>query len=1163
MSFFVNVLSTLPLIALLVVSGIFNVPRPYRHQQFAVPGIAVVYVLIVSMGLYAFNDSLDSMISTSVTIVPFLGEMYQTTWQYGIENAVIVFGFLVIKWLYRLFASRAFTGESFPGQSVVEVAYEYDGSRAHWFVRPSIGQTRSFFRALYVVSLILTGLMIMTINAFPTWPAFAAIAFPALAALLVGEIWHALNGVTRDEASDRFLGTDDDSQRITDYEVLRGALRTTFEDRILDEGTDLSQFSQSSPEPTSALRELAASEDRHERTYGAHFERLKQAGIQLDDNLVDASVGLLQGVSVVINTPFYRDVTPYLALPTFTKLLQGGRCLIITGRDGNAGELAQWMDEGLEEITGIPELWDVGVVGQRNPDTLEVGILRAADLHNLDLLAEHEYFFRDVETVILVEPSRMLAAGQLGLSLVVSMISHEQQPVFVSLDRSQDGLVDSLSHLLKVNLTSVIAMQQSTGADLDMIWQSEGPLLAPRLFPGVARYLGVGTEISAVAMKYHISEVTWVGGEKFPVVDMAWIAGQYYPQLGSYVGTRMSQRTLRETLVAETNPTGMQRTDSRFLVVEDELHNAYESLRLYASRSTEAGFANLISENYLLRDYMVDNRDVFSADGKAIPSFVPDFARSGRNTVMKLLLMMATFDVPCSMIQRELGLSNLTSEDHDSATKGNPEDAVIGTLESLVKEHFDVANLALKRTSRGVRNNGVDATYRLSSGSALQQIVGELRSVYFLVEDETEEKNFLGGCLRGHVAQTLLPGQFLTFDGKQYEVQTIGNGNHESEIVLRRAAEHISGRPIYRQLRTFTLQDLVQSTSISTSVENQLIRVERFSATIVGETHGYLELTSRDDFTDAKRVSVSGLEPRQYLSKTVLRLTLEGASEKVRQTIALLINELFVTVFPTAHHLIVAVTQDPKNEFADLLPGLNQPDGADDDAIYIFEDSLVDLGLTLTFERHSERLFEVITDYLAWLETEQINEPQSASAPVRFPDESDADVEEREARVSEYQDRGSYPTPEEAEEESSLFRRFPKLFRGRSKRKTAACPQAPGTAPTAASSTLTIMTERDEPEPAPEPEKLGGNQTDSATVAETQLGSTEPDDVQLVRAEGQDPMENSVVPPAGDVDIAHSATTVDLDDEDGHRDLSDTVAVDAASGDDESFDERGEGSDEK
>ena len=63
--------------------------------------------------------------------------------------------------------------------------------------------------------------------------------------------------------------------------------------------------------------------------------------------------------------------------------------------------------------------------------------------------------------------------------------------------------------------------------------------------------------------------------------------------------------------------------------------------------------------------------------------------------------------------------------------------------------------------------------------------------INYIAEDEQGDKYYIGAKLYGHVFQALIPGQFLTYDGKYYEVQAI---TPQNGVVVRRAADHITDR---------------------------------------------------------------------------------------------------------------------------------------------------------------------------------------------------------------------------------------------------------------------------------------------------------------------------------------------------------------------------------
>ena len=56
--------------------------------------------------------------------------------------------------------------------------------------------------------------------------------------------------------------------------------------------------------------------------------------------------------------------------------------------------------------------------------------------------------------------------------------------------------------------------------------------------------------------------------------------------------------------------------------------------------------------------------------------------------------------------------------------------------------------------------------------------------------------------LFGHITQCMLPGQFVTYEGKYYEVKRV---SPQVGVVLHRASDLYDARKYYRQLRTYHL----------------------------------------------------------------------------------------------------------------------------------------------------------------------------------------------------------------------------------------------------------------------------------------------------------------------------------------------------------------------
>lgn len=963
-----------------------NTRRPVRVRQVPVPAIAVLYSIVAVIILIRFNGFVQDVLRQINEWVPFLGNIDSPSRLLVWENILVLTVFLIIKIVVKPIFSRVFTGSREFGKGLVSRVYEYDAQFGVWFVSRRFGNLRDFWRTYYWVSVAIVFVFFTLAIRFSDWAGFSSISFPVIAALVVGEFYFAIDGLTREEHIKNIGGEKDSARSIANYGTLREVLRRTFPSRVLSDGA----MPSSGDALNSGFRigELSRSSNEMDRIVGGYFERLRDTGLILDVNLVDSSLNLIQGSSQVISNPFYRDLTPYLALPVYYNLLHSKKCLIVAGRDSISTDLVDWMSQGLEKVTGVPDLWQTEILVSAGHAGIDVGVLRYGDIHNRELLQQNTEFLKQVEFVILAEPSRMLATGQVGLSLVFSLCGKVEPKTFAVFDGNHDGLVDSLSHLLKVSLSEVVAAAMPHGASSEMVWKPEGDHMSNAILPGVSRYLGVGTEIAAVAWRHQVKEVNWIGAEVFPVVDMKWIAEQYYGTINRFAGLELSQSALEQSLTVTANPWGLPQAENYFLVVEDEMSNIFETTRRYATRAQSVGFINLISEQYLLRDYMIENRALFAIDAKAIPSLVPDFARTERNLVLRLIMQMVVKDLTLEEISREFELADWTlpvssSETDPGVFESEPE--VLRKLRSAISAHTGVNDPEFIK-SISVDEESADrrkvTRYGLYSGTNMDPIAKILRPAYFFVEDEAKNVNVIGSLLFDHVFQSLLPGQFITYDGKFYEVQGISPDPAREGVVLRRSAEHIRDRRGYLQARKYHISEVLTTDSLGTAFNMGSLEIVRSVATIRVETKGYFEYSDRSSLADARHVVISGVPERNYQRKSLLELRFKGIPPSVRKTITLLLNELFVTTFPYSHQYVIALTPDLEKDFGVLLTDLVVDDS--DDSIFIVEDSMMDLGLVSAVERNWERLFEIITDYLEWNLSPYPTEPEPTRTKPEF-----------------------------------------------------------------------------------------------------------------------------------------------------------------------------------
>ncbi len=1006
-----NIIICVVIVTLYLFIAKINLKTNRRQRQFLLPIIALAYCACL---MYARADILEYMTGytgSKELIAEVISKEALTSLVTAIVNIAILFGFVIvkactIKLLEKAWDSDLLTGatsgwfyedlklgkpeenkeeseEKEPPVPKKETKKERKKRLAEekkkqeekkkkkeeeirWVLKKQFEQFKVYYRGFYYTLLAVTTVIFFISLKYPEIPAFQAIFYPIFGVIILGEVVFFLSGPDRPKETAKPIEKKPQTPE-PEYDFLREILKELFEERDLHDVFTPGQPCNFETDESMAL--LNPDSIIHEQKLAAvYFSKLAEAGENLISSYVQSSIQLIQGRSILINNPFYKDLTIYLIFPILRHLMNYHKCLIIAGRESTADDIKSWLDNGLLAATGTQSLWNVDILS-RAATKADIGILQFTDIYNLDLLKDNTEFLNQVSFILLIEPSHILATAQMGLSLLVTQCeSPDKNIIYCACDRNCDGLVDALSHTLKTNLTEVTATQTGLVNCSEMYWNADGEYLHHKIFKGISRYLGVGTEIAAIAaknlhsIKTDFKPASWISCNKFPIIDMKWIAGQYYAQICQYAEMPATQESFNHNiLLVESNLWKNQRDNTHFLIVEDEFQNLFEMKRVYSTRALTQLFINIISENYFLRDYMVNNVQIFETDPKAIPTFVPDFARTERNVILKLIMMMAHGPVSEDVIRREFLLCGMDIDDTSKSTND--------ILQSLIARHCHIQDSTLTvQFSTEIQKDCLTTktvkSFKIDEINAISDYARSLKPAYFLAEDELGEKHYISSRLYGHVFQCFLPGQFTTFEGKYYEVRNITPHNG---VVLRRAADHIHNRVYYRQLRTIHLDSWQSDDSMASSRTISGIEIANAYANFAVHTSGYIETTQNDDLKHAHTVLLNGIPDRSYINKSMLRFRLPGASPKVIYTICLLLNEIFKTTYPDSWQYIYAVTSTKSltpDASKNAMYAFEGP--CEDDVFYILEDSEIDLGLIVSVDRNIKRYFEMICDVLSW-----------------------------------------------------------------------------------------------------------------------------------------------------------------------------------------------------
>ncbi|MDO4503021.1 MAG: hypothetical protein Q4D06_07530 [Coriobacteriia bacterium] len=976
-SLLILTLSSVPFVALWFSLLKVNVAPEHRCVQVVMPVAAAVYSLLAALLCVKATVSLGDVWFFACSEVPGLTS-YSGTYAVSVAfNTIALLLFLGIKVIVTRRLDADYEKYSTSLRSAFGFAYEQvevDGEKK-WSLTRQYVKVGKLYKTVMVTVLVISLLLFFASLAMPQ--VFPSVFCPIFALLILGEIYCFLDGAVIQPGEDALTLEDEDSTRISQYQGLMRVYEK-FKNRILYSG--VTPGTSGAPiYRNDIIGPLSESADHTDQLSAIYLKSLQDIGMDLDADMAQAMIRIARERSVIFATPFYEDCSSVIFYPLARALSKGEKVLILTGTDVPEDSALAWVDESLQAIAGASGIWRTGKVSE-GIDGLDVTCMPLSSLNRWDVFDAAGPFLEKVRYVILMNPSTIMATSQIGLSVLARCLSRNgSSPAYIVTDRNTNGLVDALSHLLGTSFVEVSPTSAAPSNSCSVVWRAEDPestSLHHRIFGGIAQYLGTGMELASIALKYDVDHVEWRGIRNVPMADVRWISLQYYPSITRYAGLPSAAASVDSRMTFSNGIWQGQKTDNGFFVVEDEDFNAYEVLRQFSARAKKCSFVNVISPDYLLRDYMGDNATVLLNDAKAIPRIVPDCVVSPRNVALTLFAQLSVGDISEEAVKEQL-----VAADVDGMT---PEKGL-----TLLAHRFIAPDIPLEDLQGSILrvevDRGVDTeqmrfasemVYRFAEGCELSRRCSDLlEHVFYVDEDDIRNRKFLDSCLADQLYQRVLPGQFTVMDGKYYEVLGTRCLDGQNVLVVRRAADHFTKRRQYRQVRRVQIQEWAPSSSFYRSRTIDGIELEIGECSFTVETDGYLDMDSLGNFATAKFVELKDIPVRSYSSKKAIRLKFQDADPQIVATITVLLSELFKSVYSKdSDFLEVASAYADQSDFPEgVVAGLEGE--FDPESLYIFEDSLVDLGLIESIDRNLPRFLSVIQDYLEW-HVERLDRPE-------------------------------------------------------------------------------------------------------------------------------------------------------------------------------------------
>lgn len=969
------------IVALSVAEFLINVKKLYRCRQAAVSYAAIIVACTGMIAgivcLYYVQSLIDQLNDTSVLYGLLYIKDAESNRFYirpefvTILNWAILILFVLVKAVMVPILRKKWNNFGLLKASASKF-YEIDEFSGMWFVKNQyIGMRRILFGFSICSAVISCALLSATIVG-GYQGGFFPICFPVAAQIIITEAWCFLNGMTKAEYLDMIGGDDTDVEKIGEYYRIKDVYEDIFPQQLI--ASHLCADSTSHKGTTHVLQSLVKSEDPIERNVGRFFSTYDD-NTKLDVDCIYAANEMMHGHSIVFFNPFYMDLEAYIILPMLDKLMNNEKCLVVLGRNSTTNDVVDWLNEVMGKYSRLRYLWRTQELGLKDADC-EIGVISFKQLYDIDVIESNSEFLADVGFLLMLEPSAIVNTGQIGLSILSDKTRAKgREPVICICDRLVDGLLDTMSHVMKTEIVSVVAPPVPKCVHTGMAFDATADFIGERLFGKQTRYMGNGIELAAVAVKNQIPNVVWYSDTKAPVRDIRWISGQNFSSVCKYMNVNIHQRSIDEKIKFVSNIWGNKASSEQFLIVEDEFCNLFGMMKTFLSRGKSQIFTNVMSENYLLRDYMRCNKEIFLANPNAVPSLVPDYARSERNGLMKLIIMMAMGPVSEAQVKNELELSGCYGDD------------ICQELSRLIRTYTRVEDTVIdintEKSHKNYLTGRPESYYSISHKKFKEYFSDSLKNAFYIVEDERRGTECIDAKLYGYITQLVLPGQFLTYAGKYYLVKSV---SPDIGVVLRRASDLYTGRKYYRQLRQYNIESVDNVNIVSyRKISDIELCVVRSDFLVI--TNGYLEMGNIADLRNAKEIRFDG-DPqakyynRSYRNKSMLRIKLPESDNKVRFTLCVLLSELFKTVFPDAWPYLAVVSVQPEEVNA-MLGKVNYglSGEVEEDYIYIIEDSSIDLGLIDAVENNLQQFLEIINDYLEWHFEKMKERPSKDPAP--------------------------------------------------------------------------------------------------------------------------------------------------------------------------------------
>jgi hypothetical protein len=938
-------------------------------------------------------------------------------------NVTILFSVLSVKWCWKVAGSLPFQprgdtlivklvkkiGSVFYPQEFVNrlktkrleqgtVSLVYFKSRGKIYLKKEWTYLSAFFKIAAIFPLLLMVLLTVA-NVYELTLIQYLPAYPIISFILLMEIAWFLNGQKVPYSEGKIAGNDAVSRRLTTYEELFHQYKELWEDRLLTSGI-VRENEHFHHRKNHFAYENISPDLEHQLVIRSICEELKKKNIILDESYTTMMSEIIQENDVLIEDVHYTEFSSYFFPALYHLLAKNKKILMIAHSQVAAAEAVEWVSKGIREESGVDQLWKVSTY----LDALEQNIDSDVLIVTPETLTEKRFlhYFRQLEKTRHLEGILLLQAEKLipTYSTIIHAFNLNvrellgKKPQYIILTEWYEGLDHTIRSVLQCEPRAIAAPPGTSQNLYYMVWKNEGEKwFQQKILPKIShRHLESEVALSMPALKANIEPVHFIDQQKTTVKESLKEMIDMKKALFEINFDLETLDQLAKMFQVQDSNLRVPMDDCTLLVIRDQHHNLVRLLNLWKGTGKEASFVHIVSPPYLLRDYLADQLDFFMSTNRTIAPLAPRLSQSLWSIACCLLERLSHFYIMEEEVESYLSRAKISS--YRSVVEGIHE-LFSNTFGFKLAYRSNIESEEFVTFDRSKKDFVTRKRYRIPY-SAKEKI---LPKGLGFIQIKHNDKCLLE-IFEGHLYQQYLPGQYHSFNGELYKIQKVDIEYGMVDVTF----EQIFEQKYYRPITEYRISKMSEERNFkrkTISFEQIEVCMGAVQAHVYVKTSGYVEMSEMLNLKSMKVHAYHQDEQltRHYENGHILRIEIVSKlgqienAEKIEFTIALLLNELFVSLFPDTHHFVKAcVTLD--ESFFDqthsqsrnlhlIFPTFHVEDDPEKEGnitLYIIEDSPVHLGMVEAIGQNWEKVMDQLNDYLFWL----LNESKGRSDYLYF-----------------------------------------------------------------------------------------------------------------------------------------------------------------------------------